>query len=106
MTLPKLPFVSILWDDAWGDMTTAVSLENVHESHKPERILTRGWLLREDDVGISLANEICADGTYRGRSFILKGMVVDVVHHSVSRKKVKNVALSRSNGGEGDHDSR
>lgn len=71
-----LPLVVVAWDDAWTD-ENSVTLDNVRASHKPIRVHTIGWLLLDDDVGVSIANEYY-DSTYRGRTFILRSMVRSV----------------------------
>ena len=88
----ELPFVSCLWEDAWASATDDVTLENVEETHKPVLMETRGWLLKQNEVGVSIACERCLDaGTtaYRGRSFILAGMVksITILSCTKSRKR-------------------
>lgn len=71
----------VVWNDAWASAAVDVTLKDVGETHQPAVMETRGWLLRDDEVGISLANERCldqGDDAYRGHSFIPRGMVVEV----------------------------
>ena len=70
-----IPLVVVEWNDAWTSEVPA-TLDG-HLVHKPERITTIGWLLREDEQGVQLANEFY-DGTYRGRTFVPKAMVVKI----------------------------
>ena len=90
------PFVIIEWDDAWADATTAVTLKDVGDSHRPEVIKTTGWLLKEDEAGVSLANEVCGDGSYRGRTFILKAMIRSVIRVNLApiRKKAASAPMA------------
>lgn len=82
-------FVIVKWEDAWADAVTAVTLKDVGETHKSECIETAGWLLKDDATGISLANEVCADKSYRGRTFIPKAMIVSVTHHTLAKPRKK-----------------
>ena len=85
--MTKLPLVIVEWDDAWTDEQT-VTLEDVRASHKPMVVTTIGWLLLEDEVGVSLANEFYG-GTYRGRTFILRSMVKSVTPYVLTKPRKK-----------------
>lgn len=84
-----LPLVVVKWNDAWTTEIPA-SLDG-HLVHKPELITTIGWLMVDDEQGVQLANEFY-DSTYRGRTFIPRGMVVSVTEYSLSKKKKKKDA--------------
>lgn len=77
MTTANLPLVIVEWNDAWTN-EMGVTVEDVRASHKPMVVHTIGWLLLDDEIGVSLANEHFDDGSYRGRTFILRSMVVKV----------------------------
>lgn len=81
--MTDLPLVVVLWEDAWCS-ETAVTPD--HLVHKPERITTIGWLLRDDEVGVQLANEHY-DGTYRGRTFIPRAMVQKVQPYRLAKPR-------------------
>lgn len=83
---PDLPLVIVEWHDAWTN-ELGVTIEDVGASHKPMRVQTIGWLLKDDDVGVSLANEHFDDGSYRGRTFILRSMVVSVVPFALTKPR-------------------
>lgn len=75
-------FVEVVWTDAYADKPTkAFTVEEVtHSDADNLPVITRGWLLRSDDKGVSLAAEVyfnTDDGkwNYRGKTFILKSMV-------------------------------
>lgn len=72
--------VKVLWLDAWIDTEAFVTLDAVHAKHKPMPIETIGWLLVDDEKGVSVANERCLEdeGSYRGRTFIPRAMIVKV----------------------------
>lgn len=75
---PKLPFVFVLWDDAWKTATDDTKLENASEDHKPEACIATGFVLVDDEKGIQLANEYSPNGTWRQRAFIPRKMIVAV----------------------------
>lgn len=86
MNTPSL--VIVVWNDAWTN-EMGVTLEDVRASHKPMVVRTIGWLLLDDDIGVSLANEHFDDGSYRGRTFILRSMVVSVTPYNLSKLRPK-----------------
>ncbi len=85
-------FVSVAWTDAWADGVDDVTMDKVHEKHKAIAMETRGWLLLDDETGVSLFYERAGDrSSYRGRTFIPRGMVVSVSDFPAKRiKKAKN----------------
>lgn len=61
------------WLDAHGSDGTI----SAHEiDHKPYQFTTVGYLLRSDEVGVSLASEMGEDGKYRDITFIPRAMIV------------------------------
>jgi len=80
----KLPLVVVEWDDAWTTETPA-TLDG-HLVHKPERVTTIGWLLKDDEIGVQLANEFY-DETYRGRTFVPRAMVVKVTPFKLTKPR-------------------
>ena len=83
---PSLPLVIVNWLDAWTN-EMGVTIEDVGASHKPMQVQTIGWLLKDDDLGVSLANEYFDDGSYRGRTFILRSMIVDVLRCALTKPR-------------------
>lgn len=86
--MSELPLVVIEWDDAWVKADEAIVLSDVSATHKPLTVTTIGWLLREDDAGVSVANEIY-DETYRGRTFIPKAMVRKLTRFALTKPRTK-----------------
>lgn len=68
----KPQLACVLWNDAHSD-SSMFSEQDME--HKPYRFTTVGFLVRSDDVGISLAQEIGEDGRYRDHTFIPRLMV-------------------------------
>lgn len=81
--MPPERFVEVVWIDAYADKPTkAFTVEEVtHADSDNLPVITRGWLLREDAKGVSLAPEAYFNTddqkwNYRGKTFILKSMIV------------------------------
>ncbi|MEM8575510.1 MAG: hypothetical protein AAGF48_12845 [Pseudomonadota bacterium] len=55
-TLPKLPFVEVHWDDAHNHATW----ETKDTVPKVAKCVTRGWVVKEDKEGITLAHTFSA----------------------------------------------
>lgn len=94
MGAPRPELVKVRWNDAWVSGTEPINLEEVHLKHRAMQMTTLGWLLFEDEDGVSVANEnyIDDDGldTYRGRTFIPRGMILEVVPLEKQRKPRKS----------------
>ena len=86
----KCPLVVVTWNDAWIDGTEPVLMSEVHIEHKPKVITTIGWLLKDDERGVSIACEHYDDDkTFRGRTFIPRGMVQSVTPHVLAKPRKK-----------------
>lgn len=71
--------VSVRWADAHASAASSLTLTDVGDVHKPSIMETTGWLLKDDEVGISLAYERSldeGDESFRGYTFIPRGMVL------------------------------
>lgn len=84
-------FVVVLWLDAWIDATEPVTLVDVEAKHKPLLVKTFGWLLKENEVGITLASERYMDSSehdvFRAATFIPKAMIQSVTPVSLAKKR-------------------
>lgn len=81
----KPELVVLRWMDAHA---TATATYEIHElPHKAIEIETYGLLLREDEAGISIANEDCGAGTYRGVTFVPRSLVLSIKPVKRPRKK-------------------
>ena len=91
MNLPKnLPLVLVTWKDANVGGDDVVTPENVSAYHKPTVVSTLGWLLKEDEEGVTLVNEFY-DEFFRGRTFIYRPMIVSIDHYNLAKpRKVKS----------------
>lgn len=84
--MASLPLVLVTWNDANTGGDDAVTSENVDTYHKPTVVSTLGWLLKSDDLGVTLCNEFY-DSIYRGRTFIYKPMIVSVTPYNLSKPR-------------------
>lgn len=74
MKTPNKPFAVVEWNDAHGGGADEFREETI--KHGPVVYYTWGWVLRSDEVGVTLAAEWCPeDATYRSTTFIPRGMV-------------------------------
>lgn len=81
----KPPLIALRWMDAHG---TATNTYETHElPHKALEITTYGLLLRDDADGVSIANEDCGSGCYRGVTFVPRVLIVEIKHLTRARKK-------------------
>lgn len=90
--MAEVPFVRVVWSDAWVDTDAFVTLDSVHAQHKPMPVETIGWLIADNPAGVSIANERCLEEEgYRGRTFVPRGMIVsmDELKMTKPRKKRK-----------------
>lgn len=82
------PITIVRWEDAHGSDGTI----SAHEvDHKPYVFSTVGYLVRSDEIGVSVASEQGEDGKFRDVTFIPRKMVLSeqpVTGLSKRRKKV------------------
>lgn len=90
--MASLPLVQVIWDDAHADASESLTRDDVLLKHRAAVFQTVGWLLREDEKGISVANERCmdeGDEVYRGRTFVPKSLIRSIVPLIKPRKPKK-----------------
>ncbi len=93
--------VLVTWDDAWADTDGFATMHGIAQTHHPMKIQTMGWLLQDDETGVSLANERSSeDGTdtFRGRTFIPRAMVRDVKPFKMTRPRIVRVMPTHPEG--------
>jgi len=67
-----------LYAVTWGDAHGSDGTLQVHEvDHKPYVYTTVGFLVKTDEIGVSIAFERTEDGKYREISFIPRAIVLD-----------------------------
>ena len=87
-----LPLVVVVWDDAWVKADEPVVMSEVAATHDPTTVHTIGWLLREDEKGVQLANEYY-DDTYRGRTFIPRAMIKSLDRFVLTKPRQRKAAV-------------
>lgn len=90
------PLVKVTWNDAHGSAANvAYDLDEI--PHCPIEVVSYGLLLKDDEVGVSIASEACDTTTFRGYSFIPRQMVVKVeAVKPPRRKRLKRVSSAGS----------
>lgn len=75
---PPKTFAMIVWDDAHGTSSDQFTEEEIQKKHKGARYQSYGWLIRSDEIGVTLVCEWePAEKSYRAQMFIPRGMVVE-----------------------------
>ena len=77
------------WNDC-KELGHGVTLGDISASHMPEVINTLGWVLKDDEVGISIANEFY-DETYRGVTFIMRVNIRKVTPYMLSKPRTRKI---------------
>lgn len=78
------PFVSVTWLDAHTNATS--ELEEHELPRKPAQYMLHGLLVFENEDGILIASEETPAKTYRGWTFVPRGMVKEVKFLQKPRK--------------------
>lgn len=86
-----VPFVVVEWWDVWKSATDDATVENAGDSHAHIVCYTAGWVIRDNEKGIQLANEYSPDGTHRGRTFILRELVKSVIPVNLTKRRVPKI---------------
>lgn len=94
-------FVVVLWDDAWIDATEPMTIADVDVRHKPLVVKTFGWLLKESEIGVTLASERYIDTTehdvFRAATFIPHPMIKSITPVTLTKKRTKKAPPPVSN---------
>lgn len=67
--------VKVTWLDAHGSAAN-VAYEIDEIPHAAIKVVTYGILLKDDAIGVSIANEVCDTSVFRGYSFVPRVLVV------------------------------
>ena len=90
-TKPTQPYIEARWLDAWSDTANFATAHGIALTHKPMLVRTRGWLIVDDEEGISMAAEDSLDDggemVFRGRTFIPRAMIQSVTVMKFTRPK-------------------
>ena len=81
------PIIGVKWEDAHGSDGTIFA----HEiDHCPYVFTTVGYLVRSDEVGVSIAAEIGQDGKFRDVTFIPRKMILKEFDISPKTRRSKS----------------
>jgi hypothetical protein len=78
----------------WADAHSAGSVTEYAEHELPHRsahYTTYGFLLRQDETGLTLATEHSDEHTYRGVCFVPAAMVEEILPLTLTQKRAKKV---------------
>lgn len=85
---PPYRFVEAIWDDAASNAETWVNLADIQ---RPERVITRGWLVKDDPEFVCIASSVAADEEHEenvGNTMTIpRGMIVELVDLVPTRKR-------------------
>ncbi len=93
------PLVSVTWLDAHGSATN--ELEEHELPSQPARYTTYGLLVKDCEAGIVVAAEETPARTYRGWTFIPRGMIVDIVELGKTKRRQRGKSESRKSAASG-----
>jgi hypothetical protein len=82
--------VLVEWADAWQDQENFSTAHGIASTHGPLIVNTLGWIIQDDEVGISVVNErSTADGhdTFRGRTFVPRAMIKKVTQFNLTKPR-------------------
>lgn len=85
-----MQLVELIWLDAWADTDSFSSAHGISLTHKPMVVKTLGWLIKDDEIGVSVANERSMDNdteTFRGRTFVPRAMIQSITPFNLSRPR-------------------
>jgi hypothetical protein len=88
----KRQLVVVDWLDAWQDQDNFATAHGIASTHEPMPVQTIGWLIQDDNVGVSVANEQSTqDGhdVFRGRTFVPRAMIKSVSPFNLTRPRIR-----------------
>jgi hypothetical protein len=75
----KKKFALILWEDPHSlPATQVVRDDDLGELHKSLPMVSAGWVLKDDNEGVSIASEYCGGGEYRNTTHVHRKLIVEV----------------------------
>ena len=84
--------VAVVWDDAHVSQVDSFTRDEIAD-RAAVTYTTFGLLVRDDEKVVAIAAEICADATYRGVTYVPRGMVREVIQLSCWPKRKRTVKL-------------
>lgn len=97
-TFPKHSMVAVLWHDPHSlPATEVVSAEDVHNLHRSLPMITNGYILKEDEGGVSVASEYCGGGDFRNTTFVPRELIVEIIKWPKLRRKREDTHHRKQN---------
>ena len=84
--------VAGVWDDAHVSQVDSFTRDEIAD-RAAVTFTTFGVLVRDDEKVVAVAAEICADATYRGVTYIPRGMVREIIKLTCWPKRNKPKAV-------------
>jgi hypothetical protein len=93
--------VIVTWDDPNSSAVEVITEENIDQHHVPEVMETVGWLVKEDERGVSVCNELYYETgkpRWRGHTFIVRSLIKSIqrVKHGSQPRKATRKSANRS----------
>mgnify|MGYP001572385386 FL=1 len=89
--------VIVTLTDANTDSEDVVNDDSIDRLHKPTIVHTLGWVMRDDDVGITVCTEYY-DHAFRGRTIIPRVCINSVTDYKLSKPPKPRKPKSKPNG--------
>jgi len=91
MTTPPYKLVQVVWHDANSPASTDIfDATDLKTAHTTMPVVTVGWLLRDDEQGVTLAGEWFSGTTdFRGLTFVPRALVGEVTEVKVPRLRTR-----------------
>lgn len=93
---PPYPYVAIEWLDAHSPSSIDIfDANDLKGAHGTMPVITAGWLLKDDDAGVTLASEwFAGTSEFRALTFIPRTMIAERTELAVKKVRVKKVAAT------------
>jgi len=87
--LVNKPIVIVRWNDAQSSATHVFKEGEDMNYHKPMVMETLGWLLKDDEQGVSVMNEAFSEEglNYRGHTFVPRSLIISIETVKAQRKR-------------------
>jgi len=87
LSRPDRRYVEVEWEDAASPSLTEVISVDDADQHTVKRIVTRGWLVDENDSRYLLAAEYVGNNEFRNGTIIPKRMAISCENYGPQRRR-------------------
>lgn len=102
MKMPKLTYAAVLWHDAHGALSKdeTFTVDDLPRLHGTMEVLTCGWIVQEDEKGVTLASEwYVGQAEFRGRTFIPASGIAEIHRFRGMKRATSSKARSKTRRG-------